>query len=335
MNILFVAPGSSFTNQIAAALTAEGQVVTYCDDRVDYSLPALARSVPFLWHLSRRISWWRARANRMLQEQVISIALRTGADILLATKGMNIRPETLNTLKQQGIRMVIWFPENAANEPYRSWVGRVGPLWDYFFSFDPAIHTQIPAGSSTVIRVLPFAVDPAVYATEEPTDGDEQLYRSDVCFIGAPYPDRVRLLESVTDTNLKIWGWEGWKKTSLARYWQGPLTAAQSARTYASAGVCVNTNVLPHAEGVNVKTFEIPAAGGFQLTDHVAGLSDVLTIGEEVAVFEHPEEFRGNVQYWLAHPEERHAIAAAGRARVLRDHAMRMRMRQLLAAISS
>jgi spore maturation protein CgeB len=43
-----------------------------------------------------------------------------------------------------------------------------------------------------------------------------------------------------------------------------------------------------------------------------------------------PEEIARLVNYYLANPTERDAIAAAGRAEVLQKHAMRLPMRKIL-----
>jgi spore maturation protein CgeB len=103
-----------------------------------------------------------------------------------------------------------------------------------------------------------------------------------------------------------------------------------SARAYRSAKICVNTNIVPHANGINVKTFEICAAGGFQLTDEVRDLKDSFVLGQELDVFHSPAEFREKVLHWIAHPEERVRVAQAGQVRVWRDHTMQARMKQLL-----
>jgi spore maturation protein CgeB len=62
-------------------------------------------------------------------------------------------------------------------------------------------------------------------------------------------------------------------------------------------------------------------------------LPPLLRRGSEVVTFADAGELRELVQYWLARPEERAAIAAAGRARVLAEHTYRHRMETLLEAV--
>ena len=84
------------------------------------------------------------------------------------------------------------------------------------------------------------------------------------------------------------------------------------------------------AKGVNIKTFEICAAGGFQLSDNPEDLGKAFDIGRELDVFENAGQFREKVDFWLAHDEERARVASAGQRRVTADHTMRARIDELM-----
>lgn len=334
MKILYVAPASDFSSQIASALSALGHVVKELDDRLDYSMPVVMRRSRLLWRASRRVPWQRRRANAALQ-RVIQDEAR-GCDVLLAVKGMNIRPETLKAMTAMRVKTAVWFPDNAANEPYASWVRRVGPVWGHFFSFDSAIFEQIPNADPARTHALPFAVDAEQWNPGDISESDREKFSCDVAFVGAPYPDRVELLSKVAPIcDLRIWGWSGWKKTPLAGQYKGSLNTRESAKVYSLAKVSVNTNIRPRAHGVNLKTFEICAAGGFQLTDICTDLAGSFEIRRELDVFSDSNEFVRKVQYWLEHAEERTAIARAARERVLRDHTLGQRMQQMLSIINT
>lgn len=334
MKIILVAPGSDFSDQIERAFSQEGHEVLRVDERLDRALPSMLRRVRLLWRLGRRIPWWRRRSNRMLQEYLLGLAKQERPELFFATKGMNIKPETLNKIQSLGIPTACWFPDNAANEPYASWVYQHAGEWDHFFSFDSAIYEQVPMEIHRRIHMLPFAIDPEIWGPESCTKEERSRYECDVCFIGAPYPERVRLLKRLHGLDVRIWGWSGWKNTELANRYRGPLNAKESAKAYRFAKICVNTNITPHAHGVNVKTFEIAAAGGFQLSDRTKDLSTLFNKGVELDVFVDEDDFKKKVQYWLEHTEERRRIARAGQARCLRDHTLQVRMRELLNVIA-
>lgn len=87
------------------------------------------------------------------------------------------------------------------------------------------------------------------------------------------------------------------------------------------------------AEQIKARNFEIPLAGGFQLTNYVPDLERYFDIGRETAVFSAPEDCAQKIGYYLAHEPERAAIAAAGRARALREHTYLHRLEKFLEAI--
>jgi spore maturation protein CgeB len=320
MKILVIGPDSEYTQQILKALKPLVDGVTYVDERGIRGL-----SVP-LWRFLGRVSVFRRLRKQATTWHVQKAVEHTQPTHALVLKGTSLMPELLVWMRARGIQLANWFPENGASDSYAGWLTRTIGLYDHFFSFDSALAQRQGEFPSTRILTLPFAVDPQVFAGLD-TDPDMEC---DVCFVGAPYPDRVALLESVQDLNVRIYGWDGWRHTSLARFWYGPLDARMSARAYRSAKICVNTNIVPHAHGANVKTFEICASGGFQLTDEVCDLKDSFLLGQELDVFHSPAEFREKVLCWLAHPEERMRIAQAGQARVARDHTMQARMKQML-----
>ena len=84
---------------------------------------------------------------------------------------------------------------------------------------------------------------------------------------------------------------------------------------------------------MNPRTFEIAACGGFQLVDRRSLLGELFATGTEdaeLAVFDRIEDLVPRIQHFLAHPDEREAVARRGQVRVLRDHTYAARMQTLL-----
>jgi spore maturation protein CgeB len=76
----------------------------------------------------------------------------------------------------------------------------------------------------------------------------------------------------------------------------------------------------PRPPQIKGRNFEVPGCGGFLLTEDVAHLDRYFEIGKEVAVYDTTEELIDQVGYWLAHEDERAAVAQAGYRRVLTEH---------------
>lgn len=89
------------------------------------------------------------------------------------------------------------------------------------------------------------------------------------------------------------------------------------------------------AEQIKARNFEIPLAGGFQLTNYAPGLERYLKIGEEVSVFTTPEDCADQVRYYLANEPERARIAAVGHARAEKEHTYLARFSEIFSKIWS
>ena len=94
----------------------------------------------------------------------------------------------------------------------------------------------------------------------------------------------------------------------------------------------INLNLVNgNAEtGLNMRHFEITAAGGFMLCYRQPELEDCFVIGRECDVFDNEKELLEKIRYYLAHPQRCVEIALAGQQRTLRDHLYSNRLRSLL-----
>src|SRR5204862_2109161 len=186
--------------------------------------------------------------------------------------------------------------------------------------FDPEIHR-------------PLSLDAAARAE----------YASEVAFVGAGYRNRRLAFRRFLDTDVRIWGSDWAGAADLARVVQrggARITTEESVRIFNAVDVNLNLHsstwldgVDPRGDFVNPRTFEIAAAGAFQLVDTRALLPSLFVPGVEAVTFSDAAELRGLVAHWLGRPEERAEIAAAGRARVLREHTYRDRMEALLGTV--
>lgn len=101
---------------------------------------------------------------------------------------------------------------------------------------------------------------------------------------------------------------------------------------YRGTAVNVNSTSLQMRSAVNQRVFDCPAAGGFLITDAQGDLFEHFDPdGGEVAAYRSLDELRDLAAYYLAHPEEARAVAARARRRVLAEHTLAHRLRDLTA----
>jgi glycosyltransferase involved in cell wall biosynthesis len=123
--------------------------------------------------------------------------------------------------------------------------------------------------------------------------------------------------------------------------WEAPLTRlghvpheAQAA-AYARGRLGLNVMRWQDDAGLNLKCFEITASGVACLTTRRSGLSDLFDDGSEVLSFSNPAEAAARARELLESPGRRMNLAAAGRARTLRDHTWARWASDVLATVRS
>lgn len=143
---------------------------------------------------------------------------------------------------------------------------------------------------------------------------------------------RSRVLAALPRGDLHLFGDAGWSEVLPGAPWHGGADyALQTPRIYASTAVNLNATSLQMPTAVNQRVFDVPAAGGFLLTDDQADLQDLFPRGGELATYGSPEEARDRATWYRAHPRERVRVTEAARARISAAHTYRHRLAALVA----
>ncbi len=83
---------------------------------------------------------------------------------------------------------------------------------------------------------------------------------------------------------------------------------------------------IPQVKG---RHFEIPACGGFLLTGPADDLGNFYVPDKEMVLFSNIDDYIEKIKYYLAHDDEREAIAKAGYERTIREHTYEARFREI------
>ena len=158
--------------------------------------------------------------------------------------------------------------------------------------------------------------------------------RYDVTFVGAAYGNRPEWIDRLRKRGIEVncfgHGWEG-----------GVLPASEVRRVYresrvslnfADSGLLLRGGKLGRSRQIKARTFEVPGAGGFLLTQSAEQLERYFKLGDEIAVFSGPRELEQRVRYYLEHAHERDRVALAGHARVCAEHTYEARLLEICAA---
>lgn len=142
---------------------------------------------------------------------------------------------------------------------------------------------------------------------------------------------RAEVVRVVCESGGSVFGDEGWKKIHGAVDVRPPVHYERELPAlYRAVPVNVNATSLQMPRAVNQRVFDVPAAGGFLLTDDQPDLHDLFDVGREAAVFSSPDDLREKIAWFQTRPEERERLMRAGRERVRRDHAYGHRVRAMI-----
>jgi spore maturation protein CgeB len=189
-------------------------------------------------------------------------------DWILVFKGMEILPETLNQLREKGIRLANYNPDSpflfsgrgSGNKNITNSI----KLYDLHFSYDRAIQHRISTEYKIPCIRLPFGFELSESQYLKCLDEPEQ---SKVCFLGNPDKDRVIFLTALADDVLiDVYG-HGWEK-----HIQHPKIKCLPAvfgddfwKTLYRYRVQLNLMRPHNPASHNMRSFEIPAVGGIGL----------------------------------------------------------------------
>lgn len=126
----------------------------------------------------------------------------------------------------------------------------------------------------------------------------------------------------------------------VGKGWDAVYGLATAPRLESSAAyfdhfreAAINLNLVNgNAEtGLNMRHFEITAAGGFMMCYDQPEISEHFEVGKECVVFRNEVDLLEKTRYYLDHPEQRAAIALAGQKRTLSSHLYSHRLQSLVA----
>lgn len=102
---------------------------------------------------------------------------------------------------------------------------------------------------------------------------------------------------------------------------------------YRCSKVNLNCTSLQMKGAVNQRVFDVPASGGFLLTDSRRQLETLFDPDTECAAYTSPGEIPDLIRRFLSDTGERRAVAAAARKRILARHTYRHRLTELVSVM--
>jgi len=153
-----------------------------------------------------------------------------------------------------------------------------------------------------------------------------------VSFIGTAHGDRRKQIAFLESNGIHVdcfgFGWPNGAIRSdeipeIIRKSRISLNFANSVRTY-------ERRRFRNTRQIKARTFEVPGAGGFLLSEWAEGIERYYLPGSEIGIFYSRPDLIDKIHYYLDHPAERDSVARCGHQRTKKEHTYDLRMAELI-----
>ena len=285
--------------------------------------------------------WRRRRRLRSINQRFVETVRRFSPEVVFFVNGEPFFPSVLQGLRKQGVRLAIRAADAICNvrRPTDSWND-----FDLVVVFEP---TDLNSLERCHAVYIPCGFDPHVYHVLENAG---EVFAFDTVFVGGPHPERLPVLEQIAEFSarkglrfgvagpgyFKSRGTGGVKFCKAFPYLanciihDGPLAPQDVNQLYNRSRSALNIHHVQNREGINIRTFEIPASGTVELVDWHSRIDNFFRVGEEIVCYRNVQELCGWIVDLRHNDELRHEIASRGLVRVRKDHTMAHRCREIL-----
>ncbi|MEO0132848.1 MAG: glycosyltransferase [candidate division WOR-3 bacterium] len=182
----------------------------------------------------------------------------------------------------------------------------------------------------------------------------DKRFSADISYVGTYLPEKRHFFKEYVfplkdKYKLKLYGQDwtifqrilGWVQRG-GQYFNIPylrtinkpkLRLEDEAKIYNSSTISINVHEeyqKRYGGDCNERTFKIPLAGGFEITDDVACIRKYFKEGEEIVIAKDKKDWFEKIDYYIKNPEKRLAIIEAGHEKVLKKHTYHNRVEEVI-----
>ncbi len=292
---------------------------------------------------SIRLRLLAGRTVARLNAALLAAADRHRPDLVWLDKALWVQPGTVAALRARStvVHYSSDLPSGVRGDPGWRLLRRAVPHYTAVVAPSEGHRDEYARlGARRFVR-MPFGHEPAVHCPP-PADWRDADRVHDVSYIGTPYEDRPAfLLALARDHGIRV-------KVS-GDLWARHLTAGEQDLLQLSPGchgdsyreaiwrarICLGfvTHAMRHDSAR--RWAEIPACGGFLLAESTPAFADWYDPGREADAFSSVADCADRIRHYLARPELRGAIAAAGHARAWGHYANEQRLAACLESLAT
>jgi spore maturation protein CgeB len=270
----------------------------------------------FFWH------FFQFPLVLLVSRHFVATARLFQPDLILVVSGNLISANVLHTVRNEtNATLYHFYGEDFFNSLNTTQTLRKSAyFYDHLFTTKTFNLPEMASMGLNQVSYLPHGYRPNCHFPVTISETDRLEYGSDLAFVGSWEAERASTLAQLKEFNLRIWG-SAWHK---ARKELGVSGAIQNRAVY-----CDEMSRVFNASRINLaflrkanrdrhtsRTFEIPACGGFQLSERTDEVLSFFEEGKEIECFDSVDELKDKARYYLTHETQRQCIAKAGLIRL-------------------
>jgi hypothetical protein len=282
---------------------------------------------------------FEANLNRRLVEAVMAAPF----EVLWIDKGLFLSPTTLRIVKatQPKCLVVGYSPDDMINPANQTAAFlQALSLYDLYFTTKSFGVSELRSLGCHNVHFVGNGFDPAIHAPLAVTSQSRLTLGGPVGFIGAWEIERAKSVEFLArnGVEVRVWG-DGWNGRANNMPHLRVESRALWEHDYARALCAFDINLCflrkANRDLQTTRSVEIPACGSFMLAERTSEHTALFDEDKEAAFFSSDSELLEKVNYYLSHPQERLAVAQAGRERCLTSgYSNTDRMRAMLEVVA-
>ena len=282
-------------------------------------------------------SWTMQRHNvKMLDfktPNIVEKVLKYRPEFCLVTQGRSFDHTILNELRDKGIFLVQWIPDEYGpkDPPGGLWFDKIKGIYNLLMCETRGIVPLLKDYADEVIWIPQFFDNRYHWCTEK-----RGQYAFDIGFLGGPNPAqssiRLKFLKQLILGGRDVqvgggdffWGHLREGIPQMQYFSDGMLIGGEMAKFYSRARIGLNfiNDKLPQYElGVSNRIFKTVGSGCLLLTPEIEGLEDLLIPGKHCVTYSPVDyhDFVEKIDYFLKNARQREEIAAQGKQHVLEN----------------
>lgn len=286
--------------------------------------------------------------NDEINKELILECKKFSPDIIFVSKSNNVFFETLEAIKKQTNAVLVL---HQYDDPFFYWLTKKYVseslekyrLCDFIFIYDSYFIPRLKHFGIENSFFLPNATDPKFFhKISDFNEYDFKKYGSDVSFVGVPTEDRIKFLGRISENfHLKVWGrnnpscdglqWPEGFNTDFGDSKQVSINELNKIMNYSK--ILINYHHEQAVFGINIRTFDVPAAGGFLLCDYHEDIEKCFDIPSEIVTYEGVKDAIKKIEFYLDHEPERIQISNNAHNRVQKEHTFDHRAKTIIQTI--